>query len=56
MPSVQKGLREGEIRKDTYGRLECAECGAQLDQRNDPDELGSVHTCPDCEREWQRMR
>lgn len=56
MQSVQKGLRAGEIAKDTYDRLECAECGIQLTTKNDPDDVGSVRTCPECGREWRQLK
>ncbi len=56
MQSVQKGLRAGEIAKDTYDRLECAECGVQLTTKNDPEEVGSVRACPECGREWQQLK
>jgi predicted RNA-binding Zn-ribbon protein involved in translation (DUF1610 family) len=55
MKSVQRGLRDGEIEKDTYERLQCAACGAGLDRRNDPDEVGAVRTCPDCGSEWREI-
>jgi NAD-dependent SIR2 family protein deacetylase len=55
MKSTQKGLRSGEIEKDTYERLSCAECDEQLDTKNDPDELGRVRICPECGREWKEV-
>lgn len=55
MRSVRKGLRAGEITKDTYDRLECADCGVQLKLRDDPDEVGAVRVCPECGREWRRI-
>lgn len=55
MKSVQKGLRDGEIEKDVYDRLKCAECGEQLGTENDPDEIGSVRICTTCGREWQQL-
>lgn len=55
MQSVRKGLRAGDIGKDTYGRLECSACGTQLKKRNDPDEVGVIRYCQDCGREWQRV-
>lgn len=55
MKSVQKGLRDGDIEKDVYDRLVCAECSEQLKTENDPDEIGSVRICPNCEREWQQL-
>ncbi|MFB6080882.1 MAG: HVO_0758 family zinc finger protein [Haloferacaceae archaeon] len=56
MQSVRKGLREGSITKDTYERLTCAECEKVLKKRNDPDEVFSVRTCPECDREWKDLR
>lgn len=56
MESVRKGLRAGEIEKDTYERLSCAECEAVLKTKNDPDEVGTVRLCPDCGREWREVR
>jgi len=55
MESVRKGLRSGAIEKDTYERLNCTECGEQLDTKNDPDEIGTVRVCPDCGREWKKV-
>lgn len=55
MDSVRKGLRAGDIEKDTYERLVCAACGEQLKTRNDPDAIGSVRFCPDCGAEWQQL-
>jgi len=55
MKSVRQGLRSGEIEKDVYERLACAECGEQLDTVNDPDEVGSVRTCPECGAEWKKI-
>lgn len=56
MKSVQKGLRAGEITKDTYDRLECANCDIQLATKNDPDDIGSVRTCPQCGQEWRQLK
>ncbi len=53
MRSIRKGLRSGELEKDTYERLTCAECGEQLQTRNDPDAVGRVRACPECGREWE---
>lgn len=55
MKSVRKGLREGELERDTYERLRCGECEAVLETVNDPDEIGTVRTCPDCDRQWQEL-
>lgn len=55
MKSVRKGLRAGEIEKDTYERLTCADCGEELGTRNDPDAIGTVRFCPECDRQWQKV-
>jgi len=56
MKSTRKGLREGELEKDTYERLNCAECGETLGTKNDPDEVFSVRECPECGTEWKELR
>ncbi|SFF92724.1 hypothetical protein SAMN04488063_0825 [Halopelagius inordinatus] len=56
MKSTRKGLRAGELDKDTYGRLTCGECGESLKKENDPDEVFSVRICPECETEWKELR
>ena len=56
MQSVRKGLREGSITKDTYERLTCVDCEKVLKKRDDPSEVFSVRTCPECEREWKDLR
>lgn len=55
MKSVRKGLRAGELEKDTYDRLVCAECEENLKTENDPDEVGSVRVCPECGKRWQQI-
>ncbi|MFB6218697.1 MAG: HVO_0758 family zinc finger protein [Halobacteriaceae archaeon] len=55
MESVRKGLRAGDITKDTYDRLQCARCEAHLSTQDDPDEVGSLRICPDCGREWRQV-
>jgi hypothetical protein len=55
MESVRKGIRAGDLEKDVYERLACAECEEQLGTKNDPDELGTVRVCPGCGREWRRV-
>ena len=55
MDSVRKGLRRGEIVKDTYDRLTCAECEEQLSRRDDPEDIGSIRACPECGREWRKL-
>lgn len=55
MQSVRQGLRKGEIVKDTYERLECAECGVQLGTRDESDQVGSIRECPRCGQEWEQV-
>jgi hypothetical protein len=55
MDSVRKGLRAGDIDKDTYDRLVCGECGSDLGTRDDPGEVFSVRYCPECESEWKQL-
>ena len=55
MESVRKGIRSGDIEKDTYERLVCAECDEVLTSTNDPDEIGTVRTCPECGAEWKEV-
>lgn len=55
MESVRKGLRAGDIEKDTYERLVCSPCGEQLDTTSDPDEIGKVRRCPECDTEWRQL-
>lgn len=55
MKTVRKALRDGDIEKDTYERLNCADCEKALQTRNDPDEVGSVRVCPVCGTEWKEL-
>lgn len=55
MDTVRKGLREGQIAKDTYERLSCATCGVDLKTINEPDEIGSIRTCPECGTRWRQL-
>jgi hypothetical protein len=55
MDSVRKALRSGDLDKDTYGRLNCASCEAELSTANDPDEVGSVRECPECGEQWREL-
>ncbi|QLH77526.1 hypothetical protein HZS55_09555 [Halosimplex rubrum] len=55
MKSVRKGLRSGEIEKDVYERLACSECGEELGTENDPDEIGTVRVCPECDSKWKKV-
>lgn len=56
MKSVRKALRSGDLEKDNYGRLSCAECETQLNTTDDPDVVGTVRQCPDCGGEWKEIR
>ncbi|WP_202935074.1 HVO_0758 family zinc finger protein [Halorussus amylolyticus] len=55
MKSIRRGLRAGEVEKDTYGRLSCAECGQSLSTRDDEDVVGKVKSCPGCGSEWKDL-
>lgn len=55
MDSVRNGLRAGDLEKDTYERVLCAECNEELKTENDPDEIGSVRVCPECGRKWKQI-
>lgn len=55
MKSTRKGLRSGELEKDTYERLSCVECGQTLSTENRPDEVYNVRKCPDCGNEWKEL-
>lgn len=55
MKSIRRGLRDGDVEKDTYGRLSCTECGQSLSTRDDADAVGKVKTCPDCGSEWKDL-
>lgn len=55
MKSTRKGLRNGELSKDTYERLTCSQCEKTLKKRNDPEEVFSVRICPECGRRWKEL-
>jgi hypothetical protein len=56
MKSTRKGLRDGDLEKDNYGRLMCTECEKVLKTEDAPDEVFSMRICPECEREWKDLR
>ncbi|WP_247728310.1 HVO_0758 family zinc finger protein [Halovivax limisalsi] len=56
MKSIRKALREGELVKDTYERVTCAECEKALKTENDPDTITTIRRCPDCGTEWKEIR
>ncbi len=55
MKSTRKGIRDGELEKDSYGRITCTECDVKLKKADDPDEIFAVRTCPDCDKEWKEL-
>lgn len=55
MESVRKGLRAGELEKDTYDRLVCVTCEVPLSKSEDPGNVGSIRTCPKCGARWRRL-
>ena len=55
MKSTRKGLRDGDIEKDSYGRLKCGECEATLGTENSDEEIYTVRQCPDCDSEWKEL-
>ena len=56
MKSTRKGLRDGDLMKDTYERLNCAACDQVLKKENDPDEVFSVRICPECGSRFKELR
>ncbi|AEN04740.1 HVO_0758 family zinc finger protein [Halolamina sp.] len=55
MQSTRKGLRDGALSKDTYGRLNCAECEKTLSTENAPEKVYNVRHCQECGREWKEL-
>lgn len=55
MKSVRKGLRDGDLERDTYERLSCTNCGVELKTVDDPNELGSIRVCRNCGSRWQQL-
>lgn len=56
MKSTRKGLRDGDLMKDTYERLKCAECEQTLTTEDPPDEVYTVRRCPECHSQWKELR
>ena len=56
MKSTRKALRDGDLFKDTYERLNCAECEMVLKKQNDPDEVFAVRICPECGDRYKELR
>lgn len=55
MDSVRKGLRVGDLEKNTYGRVVCADCEIPLGTESDPEDVFDVRRCPDCGAEWKEL-
>ena len=56
MKSTRKALRDGDLSKDTYERLNCAECDQVLKKENPPDEVFAIRRCPECGAEFKELR
>lgn len=56
MKSVRKALRDGDIEKDTYGRLLCGDCEKNLQTKNEPSEIGVLRVCPECGEEYKELQ
>ncbi|XVH30655.1 HVO_0758 family zinc finger protein [Haloferacaceae archaeon DSL9] len=48
MNSIRNGLRNGDLAKDTYGRLTCDGCERPLKTHNDPAEIFALRTRAGC--------
>jgi predicted RNA-binding Zn-ribbon protein involved in translation (DUF1610 family) len=55
MSSINKALRSGAVRKDTYERLVCVDCDTRL-VTQDRGGVGWRRACPNCGREWKQIR
>jgi DNA-directed RNA polymerase subunit RPC12/RpoP len=55
MKSVRKALRNDDLFKDTYQRLNCADCEEELKTDNDPEEVGTIRVCPECGGRWKEL-
>lgn len=55
MESVRKGLRAGDLEKDTYERLQCSACEVTLETEDDPDGVGQIRSCPGCGSAWRHL-
>jgi rubrerythrin len=52
MKSIQRGLWDGEVEKDTRGRFSCRICGQSL-KAGESDGDSTVRACPNCDRKWK---
>jgi tRNA(Ile2) C34 agmatinyltransferase TiaS len=55
MNSVKRALRDGDVRKDTYERLVCADCDRRLTTQSRGG-VGWRRACPTCGREWKQVQ
>jgi len=55
METVRKGLRTGDLEKDTYERLLCTACDIALETENPDDEVFSLRVCPECGQQWKQL-
>ncbi|WP_303645895.1 HVO_0758 family zinc finger protein [Halorubrum persicum] len=56
MKSTRKGLRDGDLFKDTYERLNCADCEQVLKTTTDSDNVFDLRTCPECDTQYKDLR
>jgi ribosomal protein L37AE/L43A len=56
MKSIRKALRDGDLEKDTYERIVCANCEKSLGRRNEPSEIGDIRICPECGDEYKQLK
>lgn len=56
MKSTRKGLRDDDLYKDTYERLNCAKCDQVLKTTTDSDSVFDLRTCPECDSQYKDLR
>lgn len=56
MKSTPKALRDDDIFKDTYERLNCVECEKVLKTTTNSDTVFDLRTCPECGVEYKDLR
>jgi predicted RNA-binding Zn-ribbon protein involved in translation (DUF1610 family) len=56
MKSTRKALRDDDIFKDTYERLNCTDCEKVLKTTTDSDTVFDLRTCPECGTEYKDLR
>ena len=55
MKSTRKGLRDGDLFKDTYQRLTCTDCEKVLKTTADSDNVFDLRTCPECGTQYKDL-